>query len=51
MSRSKLSSTDYAELVGLQIALQNLETERDPVAEPVVKWIQQRVGELESRRK
>lgn len=50
MSRSNLTSVEYAELAGLQIALANLETPQKPDTQYIMDWMRGRIQELETKR-
>lgn len=50
MSRSNLTSVEYAELAGLQIALANLETPPKPDTQYIMDWMRGRIQELETKR-
>jgi hypothetical protein len=46
---SKKSSTDYAELSGLIIALSNIQTPPKPNTQAIVDWMKARIKELEQK--
>lgn len=43
------SSMEYAELVGLQVALANLKTPPKPNTQAIISWMEDRIKELENK--
>ena len=50
MSRSNLTSIEYTELAGLQIALANLKNLPKPDTQYIMDWMRGRIQELETKR-